>query len=47
MPSGGRETVRAMERRILGVRWVALHLAGPGVPTVDRSKRSLKLVRNL
>jgi hypothetical protein len=33
--------------RILGGRWLSLYLAPPGVPTVDRSHASLKLVRSL
>jgi hypothetical protein len=33
--------------RILGGRWLALRLVSPGVPTVDRAKQSLKLVRSL
>jgi hypothetical protein len=44
----GLLTVRITKAgRILGGRWLALRLAGPGVPTVDSSKRSLKLVRSL
>jgi len=33
--------------RILGGRWLALRLASPGVPGVDRARRSLRLVRGL
>ena len=33
--------------RILGGRWLSLRLVSPGVPTVDRSKQSLRLVRSL
>jgi hypothetical protein len=33
--------------RIHGGRWLSLSLAAPGVPTVDRSNASLKLVRSL
>ncbi len=44
----GLLTVRITKTgRILGGRWLALRLASPGVPTVDRSKQSLKLVRSL
>jgi Bacterial capsule synthesis protein PGA_cap len=32
---------------ILGGRWLSLYLVAPGVPTVDRSNASLKLVRSL
>jgi hypothetical protein len=44
----GLLTVRITKTgRILGGRWLALRLVSPGVPTVDRSKQSLKLVRSL
>ncbi len=33
--------------RILGGRWLPLRLVSPGVPAVDRSKQSLRLVRTL
>jgi hypothetical protein len=33
--------------QILGGRWLSLHLASPGVPKVDPSNRSLRLVRGL
>ena len=44
----GLLTVRITKAgHILGGRWLSLRLASPGVPTVDTSKRSLKLVRSL
>ena len=33
--------------RVLGGRWLSLRLASPGVPTLDGSRRSLRLVRSL
>lgn len=33
--------------RILGGRWISLYIAPPGVPRLDRSGASLKLVRSL
>ena len=33
--------------RVIGGRWLSLYVASPGVPAVDRSSTSLKLVRSL
>jgi hypothetical protein len=44
----GLLTVRITKTgRIVGGRWLALRLVAPGVPTVDRSRQSLALVRSL
>ena len=44
----GLLTVRITKTgRIVGGRWLALRLVAPGVPTVDGSRQSLKLVRSL
>ena len=44
----GLLTVRITKSgRILGGRWLPLRLVSPGVPAVDRSKQSLRLVRSL